>query len=174
MTINFNIAERIDGFRISLIAVAGHNVLEGSRQLMKLCKAEGMGCIAAVEMDCLDNGADIHVLGYGVDLENKDFIAFIKRNREMLDRISAILIEKMSADYPSVSAAGYARFTYDSRGGGCKAIRGAGGRAVLAHPGEVIGTSDREAFERELKRLADMGLDGIECHYPSHTPEAVG
>lgn len=50
-------------------------------------------------------------------------------------------------------------------------IRGANGLAVLAHPGERF---DEDAF----RRLADVGLQGIECRFPaanlSRTSELIG
>lgn len=48
-------------------------------------------------------------------------------------------------------------------------IHGAGGVAVLAHPGVTIKTDDKEEFEKMLRIYADMGIDGIECYYPLHT-----
>lgn len=48
-------------------------------------------------------------------------------------------------------------------------IRNAGGTAVLAHPG-LIATDD---LEGEVRRLADMGIEGIEAFYPSHPDDLV-
>jgi predicted metal-dependent phosphoesterase TrpH len=48
-------------------------------------------------------------------------------------------------------------------------IKGAGGVAVIAHPGlwrEGLGVSDGL-----IEELADAGLDGIETAHPDHTPE---
>jgi predicted metal-dependent phosphoesterase TrpH len=199
---------------LSLIAVTDHNVLEGSRELMRLCGAGGPCCVPAVEIDCLDGGRSIHVLGYGVDLDDGAFVAFIRRNRGRLDRISEILVERMSADYPEVTPGDFARFTYDPRGGGwkalhyllgkglsgslldglryyavydcpysivdfpsvgeaCRTVRAASGLAVLAHPGETLDTADMDSFKAELARFADMGLNGVECYYPTHTGEVT-
>jgi len=47
----------------------------------------------------------------------------------------------------------------------CAAIHAAGGKAVLAHPGESL----PEGFS--LDALLPLGIDGLECHYPTHTPE---
>jgi 3',5'-nucleoside bisphosphate phosphatase len=197
---------------LALIAISDHNMLEGSRHLKPLCEQAGIGYLSAVELDCLDNGVNVHVLGYGVDLDNADFIAFTKRNRELLDQRSTILIEKMSRQVPGVSSAEYAQFDYDCRLGGwktlhyfvskglavnlkdglryysqydcpysivdfptipevCRAVRAASGFAVLAHPGELIHTDDMVIFRNELNRLLELGLDGVECYYPSHTNE---
>lgn len=48
-------------------------------------------------------------------------------------------------------------------------IKKAGGYSVLAHPGELIDITDIEFFKKELKRIVSLGLDGIECYYPSNS-----
>ena len=48
-------------------------------------------------------------------------------------------------------------------------IKKAGGYSVLAHPGELIDTTNIDFFKNELRRLISNGLDGIECYYPSHS-----
>ena len=48
-------------------------------------------------------------------------------------------------------------------------IRQAGGYAVLAHPGETLNATDIGAFKEELRRIVNIGVDGIECYHPAHT-----
>ena len=52
------------------------------------------------------------------------------------------------------------------------AVRGAGGAAILAHPGEQIPcdqyASDSSPFWSELEGLLMAGLDGVECIHPLH------
>lgn len=48
-------------------------------------------------------------------------------------------------------------------------IHQAGGKAVLAHPYQ-LGFS-AEKLEQTIAALKSDGLDGLECHYPAHTPE---
>lgn len=50
-------------------------------------------------------------------------------------------------------------------------IHKAGGYAVLAHPGVSIPCSNIELFSAELQRLLGLGIDGVECYYPSHSQE---
>ncbi len=47
-------------------------------------------------------------------------------------------------------------------------IRRSGGVAVLAHPFTL--KLKRDAFRTYLKGLVDLGLGGMECWYPEHTP----
>ena len=65
----------------------------------------------------------------------------------------------------------YDRSGYPSIPVVCYRIKKAGGYSVLAHPGETIGDLRGDDFAAELKRIMSMGLDGIECYYPKHTPE---
>ena len=51
----------------------------------------------------------------------------------------------------------------------CRWIHEAGGTAILAHPGRVIPAENLGLFESRLKEIISMGLDGIECFYPSHS-----
>lgn len=48
-------------------------------------------------------------------------------------------------------------------------IHRSGGKAVLAHPYQ-LGFSD-DKLEQTIAGLKAKGLDGLECHYPAHTPE---
>lgn len=48
-------------------------------------------------------------------------------------------------------------------------IHQAGGKAVLAHPYQ-LGFS-AEKLEQTIAALKSDSLDGLECHYPAHTPE---
>ncbi|WP_281432177.1 PHP domain-containing protein [Desulfatitalea alkaliphila] len=52
-------------------------------------------------------------------------------------------------------------------------IRQAGGVAVLAHPYLVPGGDRDDTLTPLLRALCDLGLTGIEVHYPEHPPEAV-
>ena len=65
----------------------------------------------------------------------------------------------------------YDRSGYPSIPAVCYRIKKAGGYSVLAHPGETLGDLTGDDFTSELKRIISMGLDGIECYYPKHTPE---
>jgi len=195
---------------VGLLAIADHNVLDGSLKLKELCSKCDIRYVSAVELDTLDNGNNIHILGYGMNLSDKEFCLFVKRNRTLLDDVSVKLIEKMQEDFKSISLSDYLSFSHDRKKGGWKAlhylyskgltkslkeginfyqyynrsfdcvdfpsvslaaqyIHNAGGKAILAHPGEVIKETDINLFAKEVLKLISYGLDGIECYYPTHT-----
>lgn len=64
----------------------------------------------------------------------------------------------------------YAEAGFDGLETIVSAIHAAGGRAVLAHPGVVFPNEYLSEFERHVQRALDAGMDGVECHYPRHTP----
>jgi predicted metal-dependent phosphoesterase TrpH len=66
---------------------------------------------------------------------------------------------------------GYENSGFPSISEVCRRIKAAGGYAVLAHPGVTIKAPDTTAFSNELHRIAAMGIDGIECYYPTHSDE---
>lgn len=209
------VARRAAANGVGLIAVADHNVLAGSRRLMKCCLREGIRCIPAVELDALEGGSLYHILGYGINLEDPAFIAFCARSRDLLDRMNESLVERVACDMPGVSLDDYRRFCRNYKLGGwkalqyfltrgiasttneaiglydkygchheaikfpsvaeaCAAVRAAGGKPVLAHPGKSIETTNLEEFAGTLDLLASKGIAGIECYYPAHSPEVTG
>ncbi|MFA6097918.1 MAG: PHP domain-containing protein [Patescibacteria group bacterium] len=57
----------------------------------------------------------------------------------------------------------------------CKIIKQAGGVCVLAHPAAYIKKTkpglDKNQIEELIKELIEIGLIGLEAHYPAYTPE---
>ena len=84
---------------------------------------------------------------------------FVANSREAFDRYLDTdeyqRIERFKADAPTC----------------IEAIHQGGGKAVLAHPYQ-LGFSD-DKLEATLGWLKEHGLDGLECHYPRHTPDMV-
>ena len=195
---------------VGIISITDHDIIDGSSRLMELSKNFNIKCISGVEIDALESGVNYHILAYGIDLEDKSFIEFIKKNRNLLEEVNIKLIEKMQMDYDFITRADYLDFDYDKRKGGWKAlhyfvekgitnslfegfkvyskyghsyncvqfpsikkvcdiIHHAGGKAVLAHPGKVIKSNNLNDFRIKVLELVDIGIDGIECYYPSHT-----
>lgn len=199
---------------LGLIAISDHNVLEGSREIQKLNDKKELLLISGVELDALDRGKNLHILGYGMDLNNERFREFTKKNRLLFESLDERLIVRMQREYNNISLEEYLNYNYDRKNGGWKAlhyfvekgitssltagsafyskyelsfdciefpsvsmvcnhIHSAGGKAILAHPGRVINVTERIDFKREITRLIYLGIDGIECYYPTHSHEVT-
>ena len=75
-----------------------------------------------MEVDALEDGVNVHILAYGVDLTDSAFLSFLHENAARLEGQDDQLIRVMEGRVPSVSWADYAAFTYDRRLGGWKAL----------------------------------------------------
>ena len=107
---------------IGVLAIADHDVLDGSSELVKLSENSAVKCIPAVEITCDDFGRQIHVLAYHPDFTDECFRSFVSDGRRKLDGMSVSLIEKMKvAGYP-VSVDDFERFTCKLGSGGWKAL----------------------------------------------------
>lgn len=100
--------------------------------------------IKGVEFDCFYKMSLLHILGYGIDIENEELLSLCAKNDKEQKND---LIRLFKSRHPKKVI---------------EAIHNAGGVAILAHPCccNVFSLDD---FVKNLKKL---GLDGIEVHYP--------
>jgi predicted metal-dependent phosphoesterase TrpH len=108
--------------QVGLLAITDHNVLTAVGELEKLSREYGIAYLSGVELDSIDRGSDIHILGYGIDTGNDEFARFVKNNRDIMDDISVRLINDMQKDYKDISLADFRSFSYDRGKGGWKAL----------------------------------------------------
>ena len=141
--------------RVGVLAVADHNILDGSIETQKLCKEHGIHCIPAVELNTLYGESDIHILAYDFDMGNQQFTDFIKHMRFLLDEASVKLIECMQADFANVSLAEFMEFTYDRKLGAWKSLH------YLVEKGLV--SSKKEGIELYF----DYDISPVKSGYPT-------
>ncbi|PRR81720.1 PHP domain-containing protein [Clostridium vincentii] len=58
---------------IRYFSIADHNSTKAISEAVEYCMDENIEIIPAVELDCTIDGVNLHVLGYGIDYENKIF-----------------------------------------------------------------------------------------------------
>lgn len=123
------------------ISVTDHNTIDAylSSNILK----EDM-VISGVEFDCLYKGVLIHILGYGIDIDNAELKSLYADNRAgrtlNLYRLFKLRNPKEVIDK----------------------INASGGLAVLAHPCCYWSFS----LDSFIKELAEMGIEGVEVYYP--------
>ena len=123
------------------ISITDHNCVEGYKN--SKYKDDPI-LIKGVEFDCFYRMSLLHILGYGIDIENIELNKLCAKNE--LEQKNDI-IRLFKSRHPKKVI---------------KAIHNAGGIAVLAHPCccNVLFLKDF------VKRLKNYGLDGIEVYYP--------
>lgn len=125
----------------SYIAICDHNTV--GAYINNDFSKESM-LIPAIEFDCWFKGVLIHILGYGIDVNNEALKRFYAKNKRGTE-----------ADIVRL-------FSYRNPAEVIKAIHNAGGIASLAHPACYWCVS----LDHFVKSLIKLGLDALECYYP--------
>ena len=55
---------------LKVVALSDHNSVRGVERMMTACSRFGIREIPAVELDCIFEGVDLHLLGYGIDFQD--------------------------------------------------------------------------------------------------------
>ena len=121
-----------------LICITDHNTVEAHHQIQDEILLTG------AEFDCWFGYVYVHLLAYGIDINNEEFKKFLAKNKQGTDHV-----------IPRLLAFRNVRKLIN-------AIHNAGGIAVLAHPACCWALN----LESMIKNLSDIGLDGVEVYYP--------
>lgn len=124
--------------KLKAIAITDHNTIQGH------IENPDSDVISGVEFDVWYKYIFLHLLAYGIDINNEDLQKFYAKNkRETEADIVRIFSRKNIKEL-------------------INAIHSAGGIAVLAHPACCWALN----LEKFVKDLVNIGLDGIEVYYP--------
>ena len=127
------------------IAICDHNTIEGHKHF------QDDVLIPAVEFDCWCGYVFMHLLAYGIDVNNP-----------VLDEFMAKTKKETEADIVRIWARRDVKKLIN-------AIHEAGGIAVLAHPACCWALN----LDKFVGKLVSYGLDGIEVHYPYRRHRAI-
>lgn len=135
------IIERAKELNMKYISITDHNCISGYKN--SKYKDEPI-LIKGVEFDCFYKMSLLHILGYDIDIENENINKLCAKSKlEQKNDILRLIKSRHPKDV-------------------INAIHDSGGIAILAHPCccNVISLKDF------VKKLKNLGLDGIEVHYP--------
>ncbi len=121
-----------------LIAITDHNTIEAHNKISDNILLTG------VEFDCWARYVFIHLLAYGIDVNNDSLKKFLAKSKFGTTKVIPRLLSFRNLKKL------------------IEAIHEAGGIAVLAHPACCWAFS----LERLIKNLMKIGLDGVEVYYP--------
>ena len=125
------------------IAISDHNTVEAYKQT-NVIESGNPKIITAIEFDCWFKGVLVHILGYGIDINNNELLAICAKTKKETE---ADIVRLLNNRHPKDVI---------------NAIHSAGGVAVLAHPA-CYWAINLDSF---VKSLVALGLDGIEVFYP--------
>ena len=134
------------GFRF--ISITDHNTVGAyehiDAEFLLPAVHEGLKIIAGVEFDCWYGSNFMHILGYGIDVNNGNLKSICAKSKKETELDIIRLFARRSAQDV------------------IKKIKEAGGIAILAHPCCCWNLNIRKMID-ELKFF---GLDGVEVYYP--------
>lgn len=126
---------------LKYIAISDHNSIDAYLNTNILSEEI---VIPAVEFDCFYKGTLLHVLGYGIDIDNKELKNICAKTKAgktfNIVRLFQLRNPKIVIDI----------------------IKEAGGIAVWAHPACCWSFS----LDKMTRELIEFGLDGMEVYYP--------
>lgn len=99
---------------VKIMAIADHNSVKAIDDEIKYCKEQGITCIPAIEIDCVFNGVNLHVLGYGMDYKNEKIIELednvlrqeLEASAKKLELTNAMGFDLVEADMNALSDTG--------------------------------------------------------------------
>jgi len=212
---------------LNTVSLTDHNSIGGNAEAQKTAEELGIEFISGIELDCLHNGVNLHLLGYGIDITATDLIAneddvlqkekaasaslirlvqeqgiVVDTDKVMDLSIQGVVTGEMIAevalgdsrniDNPLLqpyrenglrSDNPYVNFYWDFCSQGKPAhvpidfislpeavamVKGAGGTAVLAHPGKNIGLDSKL-----LEGIIACGIHGIEVYSSYHEDSTI-
>ncbi len=126
------------GFK--LLAITDHNRMSAHENLKA---PDGIKVLPGIEFDCWDGYVFMHMLGYGIDINNPKLKKLCAKNKLEATNDIIRFINHRSAKKV------------------IKTIKEAGGIAVLAHPACCWSLN----LKKTVKKLISYGLDGLEVYY---------
>lgn len=136
-----SLVEQAKALNMKYIAITDHNCVLGHKKTKY--KNDSI-LIKGVEFDCFYKMSLLHILGYGIDVENEKINSLCAKSEKEQKND---LIRLFKSRHPKKVI---------------EAIHQAGGIAILAHPC-CCNVFNLDNF---LKHLVNLGLDGIETIYP--------
>jgi predicted metal-dependent phosphoesterase TrpH len=70
--------------KLDVISITDHNTVRGVQEALEYASDKGLKVLAGIEIDCIYEGIDLHLLGYNIDHLSSDFTRLIK---EYEDRV---------------------------------------------------------------------------------------
>lgn len=107
---------------ISMFAITDHNSVENVETAAELAAKAGLAFIPGVEIDTSFNKANLHILGYGIDILDDGLLKLISRNRDFMEEKDEESIKFLYEKGLDVSLSDYGRYQNNPKRGGWKAL----------------------------------------------------
>ena len=135
---------------LGAIAITDHDSVSNVVEAERLATAAGIKYIRGSELNSTKAGLNFHVLGYGIDIENKKLQELMAYNVKLLEDVDIASIVLLEKEGWAVSTSEFAAYDYDRRRGGWRAL------AYLIDKGLCTGVND--FFQRIFTKEHELGF----------------
>lgn len=135
---------------LGAIAITDHDSISNVAEAQVLAQAAGIKYIPGTELNSTKAGLNFHVLGYGIDISNKNLLELMQYNEQLLRTKDVQSIELLQKEGWAVDTAEFAHYVYDRRRGGWAAL------AYLIDKG--LCTDVNDFFKRIFTPEHDLGF----------------
>lgn len=81
---------------LAAVALADHDCLDGVPEYVEAATKAGLESVSAVELSCIHHGRDLHILGYGVDVEDETLQEMLKRFCDTRENRGLKIVENLA------------------------------------------------------------------------------
>jgi hypothetical protein len=81
--------------KLAVVAITDHDTVSGVKEAQAAGERIGVQVVPGVEISTTAGGQDIHVLGYGIDVDDSQLLARLQQLRETRDRRNELLLERL-------------------------------------------------------------------------------
>lgn len=107
---------------LGAIAVTDHDSVANVGETAVLAAAAGLKFIPAAEICATKGQIMFHILGYGIDIDNKRLLELLQYNEALLEQKDIDSIAVLEKEGWAVSTKEFAGYSYDRRRGGWRAL----------------------------------------------------
>ena len=107
---------------IKLFAVSDHDSVANVAETKRLAENAGLKFITGVELNSTKDGHNYHILGYGIDIENKRLEELCRHNQKLLEQKDDDSVRNLIDRGWPLSMEEFKKYTYDPHRGGWKAL----------------------------------------------------
>jgi 3',5'-nucleoside bisphosphate phosphatase len=80
---------------LSAFGITDHDTIAGIKEALDAGKEWGIEIVPGIEISTVDNGQDIHVLGYYIDLEDEAFLERLNALRDVRSKRNEMIVENL-------------------------------------------------------------------------------
>lgn len=116
------VVEGLQALDIGLFAVADHDTVASVKTAEAMAYQAGIGFLRGVEITAAADEHIFHILGYGIDPENAELLAFLEENHAKLEATDDRVIQNLIASGYTIDVEDYHTYEYAPTRGGFKSI----------------------------------------------------